>query len=429
MMRRDIDRIVKHAYALDMRILHLLSQIPDATGSGKYVQEMILQSLNRGYKPFLVAGVPKGFKLEDTPLAGVIEPDHCLFVRFEDRDLDFKVVGMSDVMPYPSTVCSELGAKEVAAYQKEFGKVVAKAVKSFSPDLIHSNHLWMATAAARRVAPDIPLVTTCHGTCLRQHHLCPELGRSLLADLAGIDRIIALFEQQKQEILKLLNMPEERVATISGGFNQQCFYTCSDESGQDTVQILYAGKLNRAKGVPWLLRCLADLDDLLFHLHLVGGGSGPEKQQCLDLAAQLGDRVTVHGVLSHQELGSLMRCAHIFVLPSFFEGLPLVLLEALACGCRIVTTDLPGVKELFSGQSRQMVRMVNLPPLQTIDSPRPEDEPLLDKLLQEALAASICEVQENVEPDFTAITKLTAPYTWANIFQRIAAVYDQALAR
>lgn len=124
-----------------------------------------------------------------------------------------------------------------------------------------------------------------------------------------------------------------------------------------------------------------------------------------------------------------MRCAHIFVLPSFFEGLPLVLLEALACGCRIVTTDLPGVKDLFSGQSRQMVRMVHLPPLQTIDSPRPEDEPLLDKLLQEALAASISEVQENEEPDFTAITNLTAPYTWANIFERIAAVYDQALAR
>ncbi len=71
-------------------------------GSGKYVQEMILQSLKNGYEPFLVAGVPKGFKLEDTPLAGVIDSDHCLFVRFEDRDLDFKVVGMSDVMPYPA---------------------------------------------------------------------------------------------------------------------------------------------------------------------------------------------------------------------------------------------------------------------------------------------------------------------------------------
>ena len=124
-----------------------------------------------------------------------------------------------------------------------------------------------------------------------------------------------------------------------------------------------------------------------------------------------------------------MRCAHIFVLPSFFEGLPLVLLEALACGCRIVTTDLPGVKELFSGQPQQLVRMVSLPPLQTIDFPRPEDEPLLEKLLVEALAASISAVQENAEPDSTAIIELTAPYTWANIFQRIALVYEQALSR
>ena len=290
MMMRYIDRAVNPAYALDMRILHLLSQIPDATGSGKYVQEMILQSLNRGYEPFLVAGVPKEFNLEDTPLAGVIDPAHCLFVRFEDRDLDYKVVGMSDVMPYPSKVCSELTAGEVAAYRKVFEQVVAEAVKLFAPDLIHSNHLWMATAAARRAAPNIPLVTTCHGTCLRQHHLCPDLGRSLLADLAGIDRIIALFGQQKQQILELLNLPEERVETISGGFNQQCFYACSDEPDQETVQILYAGKLNRAKGVPWLLKCLAKLDDLPFHLHLVGGGSGPEKHQCLKLAAELGER-------------------------------------------------------------------------------------------------------------------------------------------
>ncbi|NDV24582.1 glycosyltransferase family 4 protein [Desulfovibrio sp. JC022] len=410
-----------------MRILHLLSQIPDATGSGKYVQEMIRQSLHCGHSPYLVCGVPASFDLKDTPLAGMIAPEHCLFVRFEDRDLEFKVVGMSDVMPYPSTVCSHLDAEDISAYMEVFERVVGEAVDRFSPDLIHSNHLWMATAAARRAAPHIPLVATCHGTCLRQHNLCPELGRSLLDDLSGIDRVIALFGQQKREISTLLGLPEERVTTICGGFNSECFYADSCKPDQDTVHILYAGKLNRAKGVPWLLRCLAGLGDQKFHLHLVGGGSGPEKQECLDLASTLGKRVTVYGILSHQELGNLMRRSHIFVLPSFFEGVPLVLLEALACGCMIIATDLPGVKELFYGCPADVVRTVDLLPLQTIDRPRTEDWPELDKRLSVALEEAISAVHAGVCQHAEVVDELTGTYTWGNIFKRITAVYEQAV--
>ncbi len=411
-----------------MRILHLLNQVPDLTGSGKYVQEMIRQSRARGHEPFLVAGVPEGFTLEDTSLAGAIEPERCVFVRFEGRDLDFKVVGMSDVMPYPSTVCAHLEPEQIAAYLAAFEDAVGRAVARFSPDVIHSNHLWMATTAARRTAPDVPLVTTCHGTCLRQHTLCPELGRSLLADLAGVDAVIALFDQQKREIQTLLGLPEERLATVSGGFNQECFFAGGDAPDREVAQILYAGKLNRAKGVPWLLRTLAGLHGEPWHLHLVGAGSGPEKQLCLDLAAALGDKVTVHGMLSHQALGDLMRRAHVFVLPSFFEGLPLVLLEALACGCRIVTTDLPGAKELFSGPSEDLVHMVPLPPLQTIDSPRPEDEPLLHARLLAALTDAIHSARTAAPPDPARIEQLTGPSTWANIFARVEAVYRRAIA-
>ncbi len=405
-----------------------MSQIPDATGSGKYVQEMIRQSLQGGHEAFLVAGVPQGFRLDETALAGTITTDHCLFVRFEEQELGFKVVGMSDVMPYPSTVCSRLTKNDIAAYIKAFEQIIAKAVRKFSPDIIHSNHLWMATSAARRAVPDIPLVTTCHGTCLRQHKLCPELGRSLLPDLSGIDRVIALFEQQRQEIRSLLDLPEERIATISGGFNQQCFFTGFNKPEQDGINILYAGKLTRAKGVPWLLKSLAQLKEVPFHLHLVGGSSGPEKQESLDLAAKLGDQVTVHGVLSHEELGHMMRQSQIFVLPSFYEGLPLVLLEALACGCHIVTTDLPGVKELFSSHSNEMVRMVNLPGLEAIDTPYKTDEALLEKRLISALTDSIKAVQTNKSPDSVTIKKLTEPYTWSNIFSKIETVYKQEVS-
>ena len=122
-----------------------------------------------------------------------------------------------------------------------------------------------------------------------------------------------------------------------------------------------------------------------------------------------------------------MRRCDIFALPSFFEGLPLVLLEALACGCRIVTTNLPGAKELFAVPHPSMVRMVALPALETVDRPYKADEPLLEQRLAEALEASMDDVLNGVELDQDYIQKITGPFTWEGIFSRIEAVYRRAL--
>lgn len=404
-----------------MRILHVISQKPDFTGSGKYVQEMILQGRAKGHEPFLVAGVSAGFSMP----SGLIEPAHCRLVRFDGHDLDFPVMGMSDVMPYPSTVCSSLTRLQLVEYRAAFRRVVAAAVADFRPDIIHSNHLWMVTAETREAAPHIPLVTTCHGSCLRQHRLCPDLGDSLIGTLQRIDRIIALFGQQKREIVDLLDVDPDRVDVVSGGYNELCFFSGEPDRTPGRVQLLYAGKLDSSKGVPWLLRSLRQVE-APWHLHLVGGGSGAERDLCLRLAAEHGDRVTVHGVLPHQELGSLMRQSDIFVLPSFFEGLPLVLLEAMACGCRVVTTDLPGSRELFGESPPPMVRLVELPPLETVDRPFKADEPLLELRLSQALREAIADVTGGVDIDRDYVRRTTEPFGWAGIYARVEAVYGAA---
>ena len=410
-----------HASGSGMRILHVLSQKPDFTGSGKYVQEMILQGRDRGHDVFLVAGASAGFAMPP----GLIEPERCRLVRFDGHDIGFPVMGMSDVMPYPSTVCSSLSRLQIIEYKTAFSRIIGSAVAEFQPDVIHSNHLWMVTAVTREVAPNIPLVTTCHGSCLRQHRLCPDLGASLLPTLRRIDRVIALFGRQKDDIVELLGVGGDRVHVVSGGYNELCFYSEESPADAGTVRLLYAGKLDSSKGVPWLLRSLKRVQGP-WHLHLVGSGSGAKRDLCLELAAEFGDRVTAHGVLSHGELGALMRQSDIFVLPSFFEGLPLVLLEALACGCRIVTTNLPGAMELFAALHPSMVRMVELPTLETVDRPYTSDEPLLEQRLAEALQASIADVMNRVEPDQEYIRKITGSFTWEGIFARIESVYRQA---
>jgi len=404
-----------------MRILHIISQKPDFTGSGKYVQEMIRQGQNRGHESFLLAGTSPDYQIP----TNLIKPDAFRVVHFDGQDLPFPVVGMSDVMPYTSTICSTLTHSQISEYKNVFAKAIGAAVKDLAPDLIHSNHLWMATAVARQVAPHLPLVTTSHGSCLRQHSLCSELGQSLGSSLRHTERIIALFQQQKHDIVQLLDVEPSKVEIISGGYNEECFYF-QEKTGNSPVQLLYAGKLDASKGVPWLLRSLKKIHEPWL-LHLVGAGSGAQQDLCLELAQSHEGRVMVHGLLSHEQLGKLMRQSHIFVLPSFFEGLPLVLLEAMACGCRIVSTDLPGVRELFTTPHPHMVRLVKLPKLETVDQPFQADEPFLEEQLAQAIRAAMTDIAHGLEPDQEYIRQITEPFTWKKIFLKVEAVYNQVL--
>lgn len=407
-----------------MKILHIISQSPDFTGSGKFIRQIIRQSSRQGHDNFLVAGVQADFVMPST----LIHDDNCLFVRFDGQDFDYPIPGMSDIMPYKSTVFSTLSGSRLSAYQSVFEKKIMKAVNKFKPDLIHSHHLWLVSAIARKAAPTIPMVTTCHGTCLRQHHLAAHIGEPLKRELRHIDRIIALSQDQKEKIQTILGGLPENIRIISGGFNKDCFFPGPKSFG-GTVDLLYAGKLASAKGVPWLLKSLKRIEEMPFRLHIAGDASPEQKSLCLTLAEKLGDKVIYHGALSHDALGNLMRKSHVFVLPSFYEGLPLVLMEALACGCRIVATALPGVHEIFNVPHPQMVTLVDLPPLETIDAPWKKDENMLEERLSKVLAKMIDLVQEAPMPDMDYVKMASAGFAWETIFKKIETVYFETLSQ
>jgi glycosyltransferase involved in cell wall biosynthesis len=142
----------------------------------------------------------------------------------------------------------------------------------------------------------------------------------------------------------------------------------------DPVELLYAGKLCHAKGLPWLLQALSRIKAPSWRLHLIGGGSGEEHDACLRMAQTLGDRVRSYGAIPQAKVAQCMQQAHIFILPSFFEGLPLVVLAALACRCRIVANRLPGGEVLIDQRMNEVVRLVSLPRLYAIDRPLAADE-------------------------------------------------------
>nr|WP_319491134.1 glycosyltransferase family 4 protein [uncultured Desulfobacter sp.] len=401
-----------------MRILHILSQMPDFTGSGKTVQAIIRQSCARGHENFLVAGIQDDFTLDPAVLPG----DQTEFVRFNHGALDFRLPGMSDVMPYPSTVFSSMDKDQISRYETAFTQALHMAKSKFRPDLIHTHHLWIVSKIARNVFQDLPMVTSCHGTCLRQHYLCSGLNLDIGHSMAEIDAVLCLSRHQKQQIMDIHGIDPQKLHVVGAGFEKDIFY-CDAKPEKGPVQIVYAGKLSRAKGVPWLLSALKKVAGPDYCLHLAGSGTGQEKEECLTLAAELGDQVQVHGPLSHDRLARLMRRSHLFVLPSFFEGLPLVLMEALSSGCRILTTALPGTREIFEETRSDMIDLIDLPPLETVDTPYKKNLPALELALAHALEKSIAKTDQNRQPDLGQVHKLTRAYTWDGVFSKMDAIY------
>lgn len=340
-----------------MRILNVSAQKPDSTGSGVYLAETVRCQVAAGHDVAVVAGVAA----DDAPELS----EGVLFrpVRFDTEALPFHVAGMSNQMPYPATRYCDMTPSMTAAFATSFARVFEELDEAFGPDVVLCHHLYLATAVAVETFAHRRVFAVCHSTDLRQmgkHGL--ERDR-IVAAMRRLTGVFALHEAQKEEIVRVYGVDPARVHVVGTGFNAAIFNAgkldaCDDDVRATVpVELVYAGKIWKKKGVPSLLEAV----DLIETAHQegarCGGGSSPRLRLCLAgghndpeeyagivaRAARCVSDVAFLGRLSQTDLAQAYRSADIFVLPSFFEGLPLVVIEALACGCKVVTTDLPGI--------------------------------------------------------------------------------------
>ncbi len=118
--------------------------------------------------------------------------------------------------------------------------------------------------------------------------------------------------------------------------------------------LLFVGRLNRQKGLDWLIRdVLPDLLAALPEHDLVLVGDGPERQELMRLAAAGGIAARVHFVGWRPDVPAIMAAADVLLLPSRYEGMPNVVLEAMAIGLPIVATRAEGVAELLGAAAEE----------------------------------------------------------------------------
>ncbi len=352
-----------------MNILHISAQRPDSTGSGVYLNETVNALWRQGHHQAVVAGVTL---TDRSPFDSEI-----LFapVHFGGDDLPFPVVGMSDVMPYPSTRYRDLTPKMVAQFKAAFTETFDNVFAQFSPDIVICHHLYLACSVLAQWFENHPAErarcsfrAVCHNTDLRQYESHGLEREAINRAVRSLDVAFALHEQQADEIVELHGVRREAIRVTGTGYNDRMFFPDLRKRTSATQQLVYVGKLWKQKGLMELFDALnllpAEIADGL-SLLLVGGYSNQaERDEIVARAQSCQVACTFAGQVSQAGLIEAYQQSSVFVLPSFSEGLPLVAIEALACGCKVVMTDLPGTRAWFNQSvPHAPIWYVEMPPL------------------------------------------------------------------
>jgi len=406
-----------------VRILHVIAQKPGQTGSGTFLLNLIRVAARRGHAQCLIAGIASGDLDYDQYL-----PENLLFipVLFGTGELPFPVPGMSDEMPYPSTRYREMTDEMLSLWKRAFTRALKEAA-AFHPDLIIVHHLWLLAVLVKELYPLCPIIAVCHGTEFRQLISVDRLSDEVIAGCRQLNRILALTTLQKKDIETLYGINRERIIVTGSGFNRGIFYPPGKRARNDKTKALYAGKLSGAKGVPSLLRAVSQLPlaESDFQLILAGSGSGHEYEEIRSLANACSFKIHFTGQLPQAQLGQLMRECHLFIMPSFYEGLSLVTLEALASGLWVVSSELPGMHEWVGPRLTEtgIVEYVPLPRLRAADVPFREDLPLYEEKLTYGIVKQLARVKlHNSEPE-EGWREIVAKYSWEAVFSKIEDIY------
>jgi glycosyltransferase involved in cell wall biosynthesis len=216
--------------------------------------------------------------------------------------------------------------------------------EGWRPDVVHA-HVFEAAPPALALGrlSRAPVAITEHYTGFQ---------RGLVT---GYDRLLARFSFNRADLVAAVSeelaarlrtlAPRARVVVAPNAVDTRQFEPPpAPRTPTDRARLLNVGDLAEKKGQRVLVEALAALPGAT--LEIVG--EGPEREPLERLARELGvdDRVTLLGAQPPARVAELMRAADLFVLPSFHENLPVVLIEAQASGLPAVASSVGGVPEL-----------------------------------------------------------------------------------
>jgi len=228
---------------------------------------------------------------------------------------------------------------------------IRRLVKQHRFSVIHAH--WIIPQGVAAIAALIglrnppPVVCTSHGSDLLRLRgkLAQTIKAWALKKCASVTVVSAVMADEAKR-----TAPNIPIAVMPMGTDLETLFVPDSGHVRRNGQLLFVGRLVKKKGLPTLLDAFAMLHSRIGSLELLIVGSGPEeeslRQRCTDLG--ISESVKFLGSADHEALPALYQQSSVTVVPSIQEGFGLVVVEAIGCGCPVVASDLPPIRNLAS---------------------------------------------------------------------------------
>jgi starch synthase len=271
--------------------------------------------------------------------------------------------------PRPDAIAHDVpdGLKGANGALQAVGVDVEIAAGLAGVDLVHS-HTWYANFAGQlaSLVHDVPHVITAHSLEPRRPWKADQLGGGYrlsswverTAYLAA-DAVIAVSHGMRADVLDAYpELDPARVHVVGNGVDAEAYRPIEDPDvvrnlgvDPDRPYALFVGRITRQKGVTHLLAAAEKLTPEAGLVLCAGAADTPEERQQVAeaveaLQARRDGVVWIEEMLPREKLVPLITGATVFVVPSVYEPLGIVNLEAAACGTAVVASDVGGIPEV-----------------------------------------------------------------------------------
>ncbi|MBX7071780.1 MAG: glycosyltransferase [Pirellulales bacterium] len=175
-----------------------------------------------------------------------------------------------------------------------------------------------------------------------------------------VDRYICVSDDVLTFSHQAGGLPRQKLQSIGNGVDLARFAVpriglANLAIDQNRSLITYVGRLEEQKRHLWLLRLMPPVLEQLPDHDLLIVGDGPQRDQAVRLAAELGLSRRVHFVGWRPDVPAILRASELLVLPSAWEGMPNVVLEAMAAGLPVVATRVEGVASSLGDAAEEQI--------------------------------------------------------------------------
>jgi teichuronic acid biosynthesis glycosyltransferase TuaC len=239
-------------------------------------------------------------------------------------------------------------------------KYLETYVRECKPDVVCNFWLYpegyATVAVARRLG--IPSVVGSIGSDLNRY-ADPASRWLTRRAMKRATAVVTKSDHLRQRAIQL-GIDGRKVRTVRNGCNPSVFHLADRTTARAQLAVddkaelvLFVGRLDTAKGIEELLEAFASLASRRPNLRLAYVGDGPGGEHLRSRAKHLAleDRITLIGACLSQKVAQWLAAANVLALPSYNEGYPNVVIEALSCGRPVIATNVGGIPELVTEKS------------------------------------------------------------------------------